>query len=298
MQGQDNFKNFHPIVNISYFAIVLLISMFLMHPVIICISVIMGIFYQMKLKGIKKTLKELLMIFTMCAMIIVINPLFNHEGMTIIAYFKSGNPLTLESIIYGIFMALLMAAVVIWFGCYNVIMTSDKFIYLFGRIIPNLSLVLSMALRFIPRFKIQFAQVRYGRKCVNKDISDGNVFAKIRNMAEMISIMISWLLENAIETADSMKSRGYGLFKRTSFSIYKFEKRDASVLLILFILTSVFVLAIASGKMYYRYFPTFEDKLLDGTSIMMYGIFTMICAVPIIINFVEDRRWKYLESTI
>ena len=96
----------------------------------------------------------------MTIMIIVINPLFNHEGMTILGYFKTGNPLTLESIIYGIFMALLMMNVILWFAIYNVIMTSDKFIYIFGRIIPHLSLIISMSLRYVPRFKEQFIRVR------------------------------------------------------------------------------------------------------------------------------------------
>ncbi len=42
--------------------------------------------------------------------------------------------------------------------------------------------------------------------------------------------MVTWSLENAIETADSMRARGYGLPGRTSFSIYRFDSRDSSAL--------------------------------------------------------------------
>lgn len=44
-------------------------------------------------------------------------------------------PLTLESIAYGCAAAVMLVAVLFWFSCYNEVMTSDKFMYLFGRII-------------------------------------------------------------------------------------------------------------------------------------------------------------------
>ena len=89
----------------------------------------------------------------MAALAALVNPAFNHEGATILTYLPSGNPLTMESMFYGVAAAVMLASVVLWFSSYNEVMTSDKFVYLFGRIIPALSLVLSMALRFIPKFK-------------------------------------------------------------------------------------------------------------------------------------------------
>ena len=38
----------------------------------------------------------------MMAMAALINPAFNHEGATLLTYLPSGNPLTLESILYGL----------------------------------------------------------------------------------------------------------------------------------------------------------------------------------------------------
>jgi energy-coupling factor transporter transmembrane protein EcfT len=90
-------------------------------------------------------------------------------------------------------------------------MTSDKFVYLFGRIIPSMSLLLSMTLRFVPRFIAQIKVVSNAQKCVGRDASNGGVVQRVRNAITILSIMVTWALENAIETADSMKSRGYGL---------------------------------------------------------------------------------------
>ena len=42
----------------------------------------------------------------------LVNPAFVHQGATILTYFPSGNPLTLESILYGCASGVLLAAVV------------------------------------------------------------------------------------------------------------------------------------------------------------------------------------------
>ena len=124
----------------------------------------------------------------------------------------------------------MLCAVIEWFSCYTAVMTSDKFVYLFGRIIPALSLVLSMTLRFVPKFKAQIHTVSEAQRCVGRDVSDGSVLQRLRHGITILSIMVTWCLENAIETADSMKSRGYGLPGRSAFSIYRFDSRDQSAL--------------------------------------------------------------------
>lgn len=298
MENIDSFAGYHPIVNLAYFVIVIAIAMFSMHPVIICISLIMSLVYLTYLTGIRQVIGRLKLLVTMTIMIIVINPLFNHEGMTILGYFKTGNPLTLESIIYGIFMALLMMSVILWFAIYNVIMTSDKFIYIFGRIIPHLSLIISMSLRYVPRFKEQFIRVREARRCMGKDINQGNIFIRIRNMAAILSIMITWSLENSIETADSMKSRGYGLPGRTAFSIYKFHKRDSIVLTTMSVCTMAFIWLVSNDKMYYRYYPVFERNLANIWSVMAYTLFVVICSIPMLIDICDSYRFKRTELNV
>ena len=139
---------------------------------------------------------------------------------------SSGNWITLEAIVYGIVLGAVMFIVIQWFSCYNTVMTSDKFIYLFGRIIPALSLVLSMALRFVPRFLRQLKVIRNGQKAMGRDVSEGTVLNRIKYGLQMVSILVTWALENAIETSDSMRSRGYGLHGRTAFSIYRLTRRD------------------------------------------------------------------------
>ena len=77
-------------------------------------------------------------------------------------------------------------------------MTSDKFIYLFGRMIPALSLVFAMVLRFVPKFQAQFRVISQGQQCIGRDLSQGNLLTRARNGLTILSILTTWALENAI----------------------------------------------------------------------------------------------------
>ena len=176
MRNKDAFSGYHPIINFLYYALVLLFSMCLMHPVYLAISLAGALAYAITLNGQKAVRFAVMGLLPMAALAALVNPAFNHEGMTILTYLPSGNPLTLESMLYGVAAAVMLASVVLWFSSYNEVMTSDKFVYLFGRVIPALSLVLSMALRFIPKFKAQMQVVSEAQACIGRDTKNGSVF--------------------------------------------------------------------------------------------------------------------------
>ena len=157
---KDRFGHYHPLVNFLYFALVIGFSMALNHPLAQGISLVCAIVYAVQTEGRKAVLFTLKWCLPMVLLTAFINPAFSHEGRTILLYFPNGNPLTLESMLYGISSGVLIATVMLWFLNFNRVITSDKFIYLFGRIIPAMSLVLSMTLRFIPKFKAQLIRCR------------------------------------------------------------------------------------------------------------------------------------------
>ncbi len=136
--------------------------------------------YSIYLKGRKAVRFNLVYMLPLLVITALINPAFSHQGVTILAYLPSGNPLTLESILYGIYAAFLLIAVITWFSCFNAVMTSDKFVYLFGRIIPALSLVLSMSLRFVPRFTAQIKVISKAQKCVGRDVANGGLIKRAK----------------------------------------------------------------------------------------------------------------------
>ena len=234
----------------------------------------------------------------MAALAALVNPAFNHEGQTILTYLPSGNPLTLESMLYGVAAAVMLASVVLWFSSYNEVMTSDKFVYLFGRVIPALSLVLSMALRFIPKFKAQMQVVSEAQACIGRDTKNGSVFQRVGNAVKIFSIMVTWSLENAIETADSMRARGYGLPGRTAFSIYRFDDRDKAALAWLSFCGAYLISGWMAGGTYFRYYPTVKTAAWTPMTVSFMCIYLALVLTPVILDRKEDRQWTSLQSEI
>lgn len=294
----NEFKTYHPIVNFIYFVFVIGFSMFFMHPVCLGISLVCGFWYSVLLKGKKAIKTNLLYMLPMLLMAALMNPAFNHEGVTIIQYLPSGNPLTLESVIYGLAAAVMLVSVICWFSCYNEVMTSDKFIYLFGRIIPSLSLILSMTLRFVPRFSAQLKAVTNAQRCMGRDVSNGSILQRARHGLSILSVMTTWALENAIETADSMKSRGFGHPGRTAFSIFTFDKRDQKALLSITVLGLYTYVGNLTGGMYFRYFPSIKANEFSIFGLSVFVAYFALCMCPILIEGWEARRWKAIKSKI
>ncbi|MEG1887427.1 MAG: energy-coupling factor transporter transmembrane component T, partial [Oscillospiraceae bacterium] len=194
--------------------------------------------------------------------------------------------------------AVMLISVVIWFSCYNAVMTSDKFIYLFGRIIPALSLIFSMTLRFVPKFKAQAKIISNAQKCIGRDISNGNILKRAKHGITILSILITWALENAIETADSMKCRGYGLKGRTAFSNYRFDRRDKISLITILLLCIVIFSGLFLGENNIIYFPSVLVKNISWFSVLIYFCYLGLLLLPLVVNILEDIKWYYMKSRI
>ncbi|MBR3597579.1 MAG: energy-coupling factor transporter transmembrane protein EcfT [Clostridia bacterium] len=293
---RDSFSEYHPFINLIYFAFTISFSLVLTHPLAQGISLICAVIYAISING-KKSVKFLLKYcLPMVLLTAFINPAFNHEGATTLLYFPNGNPLTLESILYGFSAGVMIITTLMWFSSFNRVMTTDKFIYLFGKVIPALSLVLSMSLRFVPKFKSQMQTVTEAQRSIGRDVSNGSLLQRTKTAIHIFSIMITWSLENAIETADSMKSRGYGLKGRTAFSIYRFEERDKYALIWLSFCGLFIIAGTLLNAFGFRYFPDIRYAAFDMTTIPFYCVYSALCITPVILNFKEEKKWKISVS--
>lgn len=298
MKNNDTFGGCHPAVNFAYFGLVIGFSMFLMQPVCLLISLMCSVIYYVKLKGGRSLRFMARYALPLMLLTAAVNPMFNHRGMMILCYLPTGNPLTMESVIYGLAAAVMLVSVLVWFACFTEIVTSDKFVYLFGKIIPAMSLVLSMTLRFVPRFKEQLERVKEAQRGIGKFAAESSVSGKLKSALNCFSVMVTWALESSVETADSMKSRGYGLRGRTAFSIYAFTERDKCVLAWLGLCAFFLLSGCVSGNLYWQYFPSIRGMIAEPLTIGLEAAYFGLCITPSAIDTWEDRQWKYLRSKI
>lgn len=296
-ESYNSFSEYHPVVNFLYFAAVILFNMMFIHPVFLIIGVIGAFLYSVSLNGIKSLKFTLYFLVPMMMMVIFVNPLFSHEGMTILFYLND-KPITLESIIYGVATATMLITVIMWFSAYNKVISSEKFIYMFSKTIPAIALLISMTLGFVPKFKSQLKRIRTSQRNIGRDINNGSLLQRVKHGCTIISILITWALENGVQTADSMRGRGYGLSGRTSFSLYKLEYRDKIALATMVSLIIICGAGYFYGRNKMQFYPYMEMKsigILDG---VIYLAYTILVLFPIVIEIKEAIKWNLLKSKI
>lgn len=267
----------HPIVLAVYFVSVLLITMFSTHPMILFIALFCGIAFEIRVEGSRAVLKKSPYYVLLFIIITITNPLFSHKGRTPLL-FINGNPITLEALCYGADLAILLLAVLCWFQCLNRIMTTDKLLFLFGKLSPKLALVLSTALRFIPLFQMQAKKIRQAQKAMGLYATE-SIPDKIRGTLRVFSSLITWALENAIDTGDSMKARGYGLKGRSHFALFRFTYVDGILLILILILDGIVLSVMAMGKLDFTFYPAMlglEMEVVSIVAVLAFGILTVL----------------------
>lgn len=291
-----DFGKYHPIILFLYYLLVLLFAMFSIHPVVMACVLVGAVFFYAVIHPLKTVWNNIVYYFFLFLLLSITNPIFSHNGETYL-FFMNDNPITLEALFYGIVMATMIVGIMFWCKNYNSIMTSDKFVYLFGKAIPRLSLILSMALRFIPLFKQQIGKINKSQKAMGLYSSDSYTDRLMGGM-RVFDSLLSWSLENSLETADAMKARGYGLPGRTNFSLFRFHKRDGILLGVIVVLGSIIATALFRGWLNYEFYPMADPIQTNWKYILLYACILVFMCLPALLEIKEKLQWKYLKSKI
>ena len=214
--------------------------------------------------------------------------------MTVL-FVMNGLPVTKEALFYGFAAGGMIIGVLYWFRCFSRVMTSDKLMYLMAGISTKLSLVISMALRYVPLFGRQIRAVSQSQKALGLYKED-NLIDRMRGGLRIFSVMVTWTLENGIITADSMTARGYGVGPRTRFSIFRWTRQDV-LLLVLTLLLAALSLWGAAGRTV-SYYPIYAASPVTPQAAAGYAAYGLLCVLPAIITGKEALKWCILRSRI
>ena len=286
----STFAGCHPAVNLIFFLFAIGITMFSMSPVFLSATLVFSWLYSILLNGKKAIKSNLLFTLPIVVIMAVINTLFTHNGATVLFYVNNSR-ITLEALLYGLAAAVLLSSIIVWFSCFNVVMTSDKLIFIFGKAAPVLGLTLSMIFRFIPLLKARFREISMGQRCMGRHVT-GGFMAKLRQVTKEVSILISWSLEAAIETSDSMEARGYGLPGRSSFHLFKMTPTDKVLLTGISISGIIAAVGCALGKTSIYYYPKVVLGQWDIMTVITFAAYIALLAVPVIADILGEIKWQ------
>ena len=291
----NRFEEYNPITVAVIFIMILGISMFFVNPALQILSLLGAICYE-AVRRSKKRPRMYLWYIALFLILTLVNPLVSHNGVTVL-FILNNNPITLESLYFGANSGIMIVAAVLWLHIFSEITTSDRLLYLTGGLSPKVSLILSMAVRYVPLFRKQAAKVENSAKAIGQFTED-NIPDKIKAKLQVFSCMVTWALENGIITADSMSARGYGLKRRSRFSLFKIRIEDVAVLFVAAVLFAVLIYSQAKGGLAFTFYPRItmaEKGAIYYISLAAYGLLTF---TPAILEVWSNIRWKYLISKI
>ena len=293
----DAFSKLHPAVNLLFFIGATAFGVLLQHPVYLLAGIFASGAYYLTLNG-RKGIKNILLMIPLFVFVTLFNPIVNTRGVTVLfTYFN--RPYTLEALIYGVAVAATFVLMLLWFGCYGKVLTGDKFTCLFGSLAPSLSLLLVMVFRMIPNLLQKAKQVIGVRSSIGKGTAENSSFRdKLNSGMTVIGVLTSWALEGSITTSDSMRSRGYGTSKRTSFMIYRMTAADWILSAVMLVLICTVIFFAARGGMNAEFLPERNITPINGFNIIGFISYLGYLLIPTILNVKEVIQWNISKSKI
>lgn len=278
----------HPAVWLGYFLAVLAVTMFLWHPVLLTLSLVGGVAFWALLRRDGPAQKGTGWMVLFLCVVVLTNPLFVRQGDTVL-FTLWRLPVTLEALLYGVAMGVSLGAVLVWCRCMMAMLPGDRLLQVFGGAAPRTTLVLSMALRFVPLLLRQLRRTRRAQQAMGLTAA-GTPMERLRLTGRTLTATLSWALENAMDTAASMRARGYAAGgRRTAFAPVRFSRRDGVWLAVVLGLLAVTLWG--AGGLGYAYFPrltVLPPAPLGWAAYAAYGLLTLL---PCLTQGWEGLRW-------
>ena len=320
-----NLVKLHPTIYIIYY-VLWLVFLFLFNNPFYIIASYIAIFALIYLQGIRSEFKNTIkMVIPMAILVFILNPILYHEGAHRI-YLIGSFFVTLEASVYGCIMAASLFLVLLLFSSYNAAISYQEMLYVFSKKFSNLSMVVVMALRFIPLLNFRAVEVNEIHKLSDDDLSNFDnlekldnlsnsldnlkskfksskkvelaesenklSFAdKVKNTASVFAIVIGWSIEESMLTAKSMKSRAYGVAKRTNYLNFKFNLIDYVLIILMMVVLIISLLGLSLGYGRIEIYPIIKFSF-NQLPINIYFLSFVLFLCPLIfLELYEKFLW-------
>ena len=315
----------HPAVYLLYYFIMVLFAFIFSDPYFV-ITFLVLILILIALQGVSSELKNIMKLFIpLSILIMILNPLLNRTGAHKI-YLWQNFFITYEAIAYGILMSLALLIVILVFSSYNRSVSYQEMLYIFSKKLPIISMIIVMALRFIPLINSRAIEVQKlnnlknnGVEFDNEDCDDSNkmdldefnsnintdynskfinrlksnkriaaIIKEAKTLGKIMGITVSWSLEESMFTAKSMKARGYNAAERTSYLSYKFGNADYAFLAIIIATVAIIIVGLLKGVGMINIYPSI-DFSFSNLPFNIYYLAFIVFLLPLIYLELKER---------
>ena len=319
----------HPAVYLLYYFIMVLFAFIFSDPYFV-VTFLVLILILIALQGVSSELKNIMKLFIpLSILIMILNPLLNRTGAHKI-YLWQNFFITYEAIAYGILMSLALLIVILVFSSYNRSVSYQEMLYIFSKKLPIISMIIVMALRFIPLINSRAIEVQKlnnlknnGVEFDNEDCDDSNkmdldefnsnintdynskfinrlksnkriaaIIKEAKTLGKIMGITVSWSLEESMFTAKSMKARGYNATERTSYLSYKFGNADYAFIALIIVTVGIIIVGLLKGVGMINIYPSIDFRF-SNLPFNIYYLAFIVFLLPLIYLEIKERiLWR------
>lgn len=286
------FEKSHPFVMACYFIVSTVAIMVINHPLFLIASFVIAIFNAKLFVSTSTLLKVLKGSLLFVVIMVTINIFLNQNGTTeIIRVF--GQTITLEVITYSCIMSFMLLLIFQLSLLFNETMNGAKLMYVLSKLVPKTGLVTMLALRYVPLLKVQLQQIMTVQKLKGYSMTEGTLIERIKSGLLLLQLLLTISLEDALQTAESMKARGYGLkIKRTSYTPYIWSIYDSISIIILVVIFLSTIISTFTGLGMITVYPKLQISW-SSRHIIISFLGCLIIAFPLILQSLEWCKWKF-----
>lgn len=286
------FRALHPFPCLLYYVCIAVLSMLLLHPVFLfCSAALLGLTYFVY-EPRRSAVNMMLLFLAMGVLWTMLNPLFTQRGEHVM-FLLWGRRITWEAFAFGLTLMLSSLTIMFSFFSYRHVVTNDKFLYLFASFWPKGTMVTVMAMRFVPLFHARLRAVTAAQRTKGISLQQGSLRQRAAGGMSLLQVLLTWSLEEALQTADSMKARGYGVGRRSAYSPFRMRPGDwASVTFIL--AAAIYCVAgRLNGYGLLSIYPAMESWRLSGPDLAQLAVFLCLVAYPLWLEGKERLAWRF-----
>ncbi|PLT47726.1 Transmembrane component CbrV of energizing module of predicted cobalamin ECF transporter [Paenibacillus pasadenensis] len=289
------FASLHPRVSFAYFALLLLCCMLLRHPVLLAATLAAALLLNLSLDGGRRLRRSLPAYLLIALLAAVANPLFSSRGETILFYLRD-RPVTLEAIAYGGLSAAALLSLLLVFTAFNLVLDSGRLLRLLAPVAPQTAFAVTVSMRFVPLLTRRLGEIRSVQRALG-DLPEGMGRRRyLREGMETLHALVAWSLEEALQTALSMRARGYGIGPRSSADVSRLDGRDWAFLWALLLLGCNILIGRVSGVHAYEAYPRLEPLQETPLGWVHLGCYLLFLALPVLMNGKERLHWRLIRS--
>lgn len=223
------FSQLHPVALTLYFTELIVCLLLFNHVAVAVAEFIALTITAAYYLGGRKTARQLKYAVSFLLMILFFNTLLNQKFPPILWHFKWGIltfKFSYPAFLYGIAMAIVLIAMLFVFSVLNAVLTPSKLIYVFSPIAPRLAVLVTISFTLVTSFTDRLKRILRLQKTRNVDVVNGSLKTRTQKTLHIFEILLQDALSSAMETANLMDARGFGVAKRTHYRSYHWQFSD------------------------------------------------------------------------